>query len=82
MTDESLKNKLAKLLASILDEQVDPNDMDANLTDKYGADSMDAVEIADRIEMEFGVVVKNEEIDEIKTFGDAFHHITERAKGD
>ena len=75
MSDNSLPLQLAKLLTEILNEEVSPVRMDAKIVDDYGADSMDMVDIADRLEETFDVVIKTDDIKKIQTFGDTLEMV-------
>jgi acyl carrier protein len=70
MTDKPKAEQLAELLSDILNEEVSSTRMDAKIVDDYGADSMDMVDIADRVEEMFDVEVKTDDIKKIQTFGD------------
>lgn len=68
--DETAK-VLAEILGGLLQCEVDPTDQDALLIEHYGADSMDVVDIVETIERQFSVKISNDQIAEVKTFGDA-----------
>ena len=70
MSDEDLVTQLSELLSGILFETVDPAALNAKLIEDYGANSMDVVDIAERIERKFGITIKNDEIAKLVTFGD------------
>ena len=58
-------------MQSIMDTEINPSQPEARLVDDYGADSMDMMEIADRLEDKFGITIYNDELRTIQTFGDA-----------
>jgi len=62
--------KLADLIGDVLSASVDPTDLDAQLIEAYGANSMDLVDIVEKIERKFSVTVANDQVLELKTFGD------------
>jgi len=62
--------KLADLIGDVLSASVDPTDLDAQLIEAYGANSMDLVDIVEKIERKFSVTVGNDQVLELKTFGD------------
>ncbi|GEM_PF-2557674 len=62
--------KLADLIGDVLSASVDPTNLDAQLIEAYGANSMDLVDIVEKIERKFSVNVPNDQVMELKTFGD------------
>jgi len=62
--------KLADLIGDVLSASVDPTNMDAQLIEAYGANSMDMVDIVEKIERKFSVTVANDRVLQLKTFGD------------
>ena len=63
-------------LASIIAEQlsVDPEEIttDTSFADDLGADSLDLVEVVVALEDELDVTIEDEELQTIKTVGDAY----------
>ena len=63
-------------LASIIAEQlsVDPEEItpDTSVADDLGADSLDLVEVVVALEDELDVTIEDEELQTIKTVGDAY----------
>ncbi len=53
-------------------------DLDANLIDDLGIESLDFVDIVVSIEKEFGFKVKREEITEVRTLNDLYTYIEKR----
>jgi len=68
--DPNLPSEVATWLSKILHEKVDPTNLDANLIDVYGADSMDMVDMVEMVERKYGLTVTNDQIFKIRTFGD------------
>lgn len=64
-----LAGRIAAIASEILKVEVDPNRHDASFAEDYGADSMDIVDLTDRIEREFRITIPTEDITDIKTFG-------------
>lgn len=67
-------------IREILAEQFDIEDdntlqMNTNIADDLGADSLDVVEVLMSIEDEFKVEIPDEEIENIKTIGDLVEYI-------
>ena len=73
-------SKLKTVLEDILNEKVDVSNRDADLEKDYDMDSMDAVEIADRVEREFNIEIATKSIYEMKTIGDLLDKIEELQK--
>jgi acyl carrier protein len=71
---------LAQLMSKVLDEEVDPTALNATLVQDYGADSMDIVDIAERIEAEYKVTIKNKDIPQFIHFGDILDFISRAAE--
>ena len=65
-----IESRLKKLIEGVLDEEVDMTNQTADLESQYAMDSMDAVEISDRIEREFDIEIETNRIYELKTIGD------------
>lgn len=78
MTGDSVEQHLAGLLTQILKVNVKTTDNDARLREDYGADSMDLVEIADRLEIAFEITVQTDDIPSILTFGDTVEYVKRR----
>jgi acyl carrier protein len=73
-----LANELAKLLEDILDEPVDPSARDASLIGDYGANSMDVVDIVERLERHFKITIPNNDIEKLVTFNDVLIYVAKR----
>ena len=63
-------NKVRSFLASQL--EIDPESIneDTDIIDDLGADSLDVVELIMALEEEYGIVITDESIHEMKTAGD------------
>lgn len=73
---------LEKTREVIVDQlNVDESDVldDASFIDDLGADSLDLVELVMALESEFGVTIPDEDVEAIKTVGDAVSYIMENA---
>ncbi len=77
MSDDSvLTKKLADLLNEILcGAEVDPANPNARLVEDYGANSMDIVDIAERIERQFKIIVPNDQIPKLRTLEDIVAYV-------
>ncbi|MCA8998451.1 MAG: acyl carrier protein [Planctomycetaceae bacterium] len=67
---EQLRNELAEWISEILLVQVDPARDDAAFVADYGADSMDIVDIVEKVEKKYAVTIRNDEVGSVRTFGD------------
>lgn len=70
-------------IRKILAEQFSLNEADINedtsFTEDIGADSLDLVELVMALEQEFDVEIDDDEIENIKTVGDAVRYIKDKA---
>ena len=53
--------------------------MDTSFTEDIGADSLDLVELIMALEQEFDVEIDDDEVEGIKTVGDAVRYIKDKA---
>lgn len=76
MTEESSRpQEVAVWVSEILGQAVDPNNGSANLIEDYGANSMDVVDIVEKIERLYGVTITNDQIPGVRTFSDLLNLI-------
>ena len=67
--------KLKKIIAEVLNVDVDEITMDTTFVDDLGADSLDIFQIIMGLEEEFDIEIANEEAEKIATVGDAVEQI-------
>ena len=67
--------KLKKIIAEVLNVDVEEITMDTTFVDDLGADSLDIFRIIMGLEEEFDVEIANEEAEKIVTVGDAVEQI-------
>ncbi len=67
--------KIAQILATQLDADLETITADTRIAEDLGADSLDVVELLMSIEDEFDVEVPDEEIENVKTVGDVVEYI-------
>ena len=67
--------KLKKIIAEVLNVDVDEITMDTTCVDDLGADSLDIFQIIMGLEEEFDIEIANEEAEKIVTVGDAVEQI-------
>ena len=77
VTTEQVEARVVETLASFGPE-TDQITRDATF-DQLDIDSLDLVELAQIVEDEYGVVLKGEDMKELKTVGDAIDLIAQRA---
>jgi acyl carrier protein len=77
VTKEQVQERVVEVLASF---GPDPSAITSDATfEALDVDSLDLVELAQIVEDEYGVVLKGEDMKELKTVGDAVELITSRA---
>ena len=67
--------KLQKIIAEVLNVDVDEITMDTTFTDDLGADSLDVFQIVMGIEEEFDIEIPNDAAEKIVSVGDAVEQI-------
>ena len=67
--------KLKDIIAEQLSVEADEVNMDSNIQDDLGADSLDVVDLITTIEDEFDISTPDEAVEEIKTVGDIVNYI-------
>ncbi len=78
MSEEAILEKVRDLVVNKLDVDQDEVTMEASFQDDLGADSLDVMELVDDLEREFGITIEEEDLDKIKTVGDAVRYIASR----
>ena len=72
--------KLRDVLCEQLELEADEVTMQSNIAEDLGADSLDLVDMLMSIEDEFEVEIPDEEIENLKTVGDAVAYIEKNLK--
>ena len=67
--------KLKKIIAEVLNVDVEEITMETTFVDDLGADSLDVFQIIMGLEEEFDIEIPNEEAEKIVTVGDAVEQI-------
>ena len=67
--------KLAKIIAEVLNVDANEITLDTTFVDELGADSLDVFQIIRGIEEEFDIEIPNEEAEKIVSVGDAVEAI-------
>ncbi|HWD39528.1 MAG TPA: acyl carrier protein [Fimbriimonas sp.] len=77
MSDD-IKNRVKKVTVEELGVKEEEVTDTASFQDDLGADSLDVVELVMAFEDEFGIDIPDEEVNEIKTVGDAVTYISKK----
>lgn len=72
--------KVQGMLAEALDLPVEKVTADAKIVDDLGADSLDVVELLSRLEDEFGVMIPDEDVENLSTVADVANEIEKLVK--
>jgi len=78
VNEDKVLEKVRNLVVNKLDVDEDEVTMEASFQDDLGADSLDVMELVDDLEREFGIAIEEEDLDKIKTVGDAVRYIASR----
>ena len=71
--------QIRKILAEQFSMNEDDITMDTSFTEDIGADSLDLVELVMALEQEFDIEIDDDEVENIKTVGDAVRYIKDKA---
>jgi acyl carrier protein len=71
-------NRVKKVTVEELGVKEEETVETASFTEDLGADSLDVVELVMAFEDEFGIDIPDEEVNEIKTVGDAVTYISKK----
>ncbi|HLV49533.1 MAG TPA: acyl carrier protein [Erysipelothrix sp.] len=74
-----MNEKVKKIVADILEVELESVTEDASILDDLGADSIAVMEIVMELEEELDVEVPTDDILELKTVGDIIEHISKNA---
>lgn len=77
MAENSIEQRVRKIIAEQLDVSPDQVTPEARLIDDLGADSLDAVELIMALEEEFGHDIPDEQAEKLQTVGDVIKYIEE-----
>jgi len=72
----TIASDVAELLDNILGDKIDPMAPTARLVEDYGANSMDVVDIVERLERRFDIKIPNNDIGKLVTFNDVVTYVT------
>lgn len=70
---------IKRILAEQFSMSEDDITMDTSFAEDIGADSLDLVELVMALEQEFDIEIDDDEVEKIKTVGDAIRYIKDKA---
>ncbi len=71
--------QVKKILAEQFSMSEDDINMETSFVEDIGADSLDLVELVMALEQEFDLEIDDDEVEKIKTVGDAVRYIKDKA---
>jgi acyl carrier protein len=74
----SIEADIISIICEQLDVKAEDVDLSKSFTDDLGADSLAIVELVLALEEKFGVKIPDDQVDGIKTVGDAVGYIRQR----
>jgi acyl carrier protein len=77
MDQESIEERLKRIIAEQLGVDESQVTRDASFEEDLNADSLDLVELIMSLEEEFGIEISEEDAEKIKTVGDAIDYVRE-----
>ncbi len=75
MSEAEIFEKIRDLVVNKLNVDEDEVTMEAAFQEDLGADSLDVMELVDDLEREFDIEISEEELESMKTVGDAVRFI-------
>jgi acyl carrier protein len=72
--------KIQAMLAEALNLPLEKVTADAKIVDDLGADSLDVVELLSRLEEEYGIMIPDEDVENLATVADVAAQIEKLAK--
>ena len=79
--EEFMLEKIISVISEQLSVEPDSITIDSDITDDLGADSLDIIELTDRLEKMFGITATDDEIMSVETVGDLEEIITRKISG-
>lgn len=72
--------KIQEMLAEALNIPVEKVTPDAKIVDDLGADSLDVVELLSQLEDEFGIIIPDDEVEQLVTVADVVAELEKLTK--
>jgi acyl carrier protein len=82
VTRDEVFSLIQRRLAEMMDRDVSEITADTRLSEDLEADSLDLVELAMALEEELKLEIPDEQLEGIRTVGDAVEYVAERLGGD
>ena len=73
-------NKIQEMLADALNLPLEKVTADAKIVDDLGADSLDVVELLSQLEDEYGIIIPDDEVENLVTVADVAAQIEKLTK--
>ena len=73
-------DRVKKVTVEQLSVKVEEVNESSSFTEDLGADSLDVVELVMKLEDEFGIDIPDDDVNQIKTVGDAVNYIQSKNK--
>jgi len=74
-----MEQKLKEIIAENMDVKVEDITRESNFVEDFGVDSLEMVELVVELEQSFGVLITNEELATVKTFGDLLDFVEKKS---
>ena len=74
-----MEQKLKELIAENMDVNVGDITRESNFVEDFGVDSLEMVELVVELEQQFNVLITNEELATVKTFGDLLAFVEKKS---
>jgi acyl carrier protein len=74
-----MEEKLKKLIAENMDVNESDITRESNFVEDFGVDSLEMVELVVELEQQFNVLITNEELATVKTFGDLLNFVEKKS---
>ncbi|HCE00903.1 MAG TPA: acyl carrier protein [Armatimonadetes bacterium] len=76
---QEILDRVRKVVVNALNVKEEEVVESASFQEDLGADSLDVVELAMALEEEFGIDIPDDDVNNIKTVGDAVNYISQKA---
>ena len=76
----AVEEKVKEIIVEQLDVQADQVTEEASFIEDLGADSLDTVELVMALEENFDIEIPDDDVEKMRTIGDAIEYLKERAQ--
>lgn len=80
MDREEILTRVKKVIVEELNRKDEEIKLESSFTEDFGADSLDVVQLVMGFEDEFDIEIPDEEVENIKTVGDAVNYISQKVE--